>query len=338
MVLVGNNLKIPKFVDTSVTAGTIYYYQIAEVDSGGVIGLRSGFLEAVAANIASTNTYLASLPVTSKTGTVVLNRSAVPDSFGDGATMPIFLFFGNFPTGLGTSGNTSYTVNLGGNYSSFSANFGVDFNAGSGASETFVVVADGKTIYTSAAMSSQEHMVSISLSVSGVKSLTFETIAAGNLAADKGDWAGVQFTPSTFVSVVSTGLIYNTSTTQLNGDLEGGPLVMDGTEYLQGIDVLNIWSGWSWTIAINKKYSSFTAVIGVDGLLGNMSVMGFGVIWEVNGQYYNHNFGEFTASTPSEAISLNIAGATSIQFYTQVIAGTPDYDDYGIFALPELHY
>ncbi len=338
MVLVGNNLKIPKFVDTSVTAGTIYYYQIAEVDSGGVIGLRSGFLEAVAANIASTNTYLASLPVTSKTGTVVLNRSAVPDSFGDGATMPIFLVFGNFPTGLGTSGNTSYTVNLGGNYSSFSANFGVDFNAGSGASETFVVVADGKTIYTSAAMSSQEHMVSISLSVSGVKSLTFETIAAGNLAADKGDWAGVQFTPSTFVSVVSTGLIYNTSTTQLNGDLEGGPLIMNGTEYLQGIDVLNIWSGWSWTIAINKKYSSFTAVIGVDGLLGNMSVMGFGVIWEVNGQYFNHTFGEFTASTPSEAISLNIAGATSIQFYTQVIAGTPDYDDYGIFALPELHY
>ena len=89
MVVVASNVTILKYVDTNVTNGTTYYYEIAAVDSAGAVGTPTAVIQAMPAQVATLDPNVGSLPETSKSGTIVLNRSAIPDSPSDGATLPL---------------------------------------------------------------------------------------------------------------------------------------------------------------------------------------------------------------------------------------------------------
>ena len=70
-------ITVPKFIDTNVTNGTTYYYEIVPVDANGYAG-PGGFTNPVMpANLVSANTFVGNMTFVSTSGTVVRNRSAL---------------------------------------------------------------------------------------------------------------------------------------------------------------------------------------------------------------------------------------------------------------------
>jgi hypothetical protein len=331
MVLVANDISIPKYVDTNVTNGTTYYYQVSEISGNGVIGERSAVFSGLPVVLQTVDPYLSSLTETAQSGTLVQNRSAVPDSFGDGATMPISTWSIPSTMGLGTYGNTSYTVSLGGAYKSLSLVAGPDSSAPAGVAMTFIVVGDGKTLYTSPLLTGGA--VGATLNVSGVQSLTFETVASGTLTSDYGDWSRVQFTPSSIVSLSSLPGMSSSAAESLNQNLQGGPLVIGGTEFQQGLEFFPYWSV---TIPLNNLYKTFTATVGLDNLIGELGSVDFQVTL-AGTTGHNYWSGTITAANSGQQISIDVAGATSMVINVNAASSVTKYEDYGDWGLAELH-
>ena len=148
MVLYETGITVPKFIDTNVTNGTTYYYEIVSVDANGYAG-PGGFTSPVMpANLVSANTFVGNMTFVSTSGTVVRNRSALPDSF-DSSMMPLAMWGVPYTSGLGVQGNSTVQVALNGGYSTFSTVIGLDTQDPSGGAVVFTIVADGKTLYTS---------------------------------------------------------------------------------------------------------------------------------------------------------------------------------------------
>ena len=93
-----------------------------------------------------------------------------------------------FDYGIGTHADSSLAIDLKRTAKRFSAQVGVDEEAG-GTIE-FTVVGDGKTLWTSGVMKGQEAAKAIDVDLTGIRKLTLRVTDAGDgNSSDHGDWA-----------------------------------------------------------------------------------------------------------------------------------------------------
>ncbi|MBI5764472.1 MAG: NPCBM/NEW2 domain-containing protein [Planctomycetes bacterium] len=109
---------------------------------------------------------------------------------------PLVMRGRSFDKGIGTHAVCSLAFELNGDFERFTAQGGIDDSAnaaGSGAGHGSVilcVVADGRELFKSSVLRGDSAPIPISVDVSGVKSLTLETLDADDLdISDHADWA-----------------------------------------------------------------------------------------------------------------------------------------------------
>ncbi|MEK6644055.1 MAG: NPCBM/NEW2 domain-containing protein [Planctomycetota bacterium] len=96
----------------------------------------------------------------------------------------------SFEKGIGTHSMTSMTFDLKGDYERFTAVVGIDDTASPHGSVILRVLADGRELFKSPPLHGSTETHAITVDMSGVKSLTLETLDAGDLdISDHADWA-----------------------------------------------------------------------------------------------------------------------------------------------------
>jgi len=94
-----------------------------------------------------------------------------------------------FEFGIGSHASSKLIWNLNGSYKKFHSYIGLDDESACGNGATWVVKGDGKELYRSKVLTSHE-IDSLSIDISGVKSLELETLDGGDKDCDHTNWAG----------------------------------------------------------------------------------------------------------------------------------------------------
>lgn len=124
-------------------------------------------------------------------GPVELDTSNGEAAAGDGQT--ITLNGVAYGKGIGAHANSEIVYDLGGEYSSFVADVGIDDEVGSHGTVIFRVYADGELLYDSGVMTGDSPTRSINVSVAGRQQLRLVVDVAGdNHFWDHADWAGAR--------------------------------------------------------------------------------------------------------------------------------------------------
>ncbi|HET6251483.1 MAG TPA: NPCBM/NEW2 domain-containing protein [Tepidisphaeraceae bacterium] len=207
---------VTTFTDTSAAAGTTNTYEVAAVNAAG----NSAFSNTVAVATpaaGSITTYLSTLNWTSASagyGTVQKNLSINGN--------PLTLNGVTYASGIGTHAVSNIVYNLGGAYTNFISDIGVDGEEqANGGAVIFEVIGDnGAILYNSGVLTNTSATVSIDVNVTGVQTLTLNVTngIAGNIDYDHADWAGAKLISSSAQAPVApsglTGLAI--SPTQVN--------------------------------------------------------------------------------------------------------------------------
>ncbi|HLX11954.1 MAG TPA: NPCBM/NEW2 domain-containing protein, partial [Bacteroidota bacterium] len=109
---------------------------------------------------------------------------------------PISINGKKYAYGVGTHANSDIEYDLHGMYDSFSATVGIDDgNNFKGGSVEFIVMADGKTLWTSGVINKGDAAKSISLNIAGANHLLLRALAASkSIDYDHADWADAKIT------------------------------------------------------------------------------------------------------------------------------------------------
>ncbi len=130
-------------------------------------------------------------------GPVEKDKSNGEANAGDGRT--ITLNGQTYAKGLGVHATSTISYNLGGQYTQFITDMGLDDEMSDQNCGTveFQVFLDGNKVYSSGTMNAVTATKSVVLDVSGKQTLTLVMTDAGDGAAcDHGDWAGARLTPA----------------------------------------------------------------------------------------------------------------------------------------------
>jgi NPCBM/NEW2 domain len=141
-------------------------------------------------------TFLSNLTWTSATngwGPVERDRSNGEQAAGDGRTMSVR---GNpYSKGLGVHAASDISFNLGGQYSTFLTDVGLDDETGGQGSVTFQVFVDGSKLYDSGVVTGTSAVKSVNVNVAGKSTLRLVVTDAGDgNAFDHADWANARLT------------------------------------------------------------------------------------------------------------------------------------------------
>ena len=184
---VGSNAT--SYTDTGLTAGQTYYYRVRATNAVGD-SPNSAVVAAAPFAATSVTTALSSLNWTSATtgyGTIQKNASISGNTLTLRGT--------TYSSGIGTHAASTITYNLGGAYSNFLSDVGVDDeeNGRSGAVE-FQVFGDGKLLFDSGVLTTASPITSINVNVAGVQTLTLVATngVSGTIDYDHADWAGAR--------------------------------------------------------------------------------------------------------------------------------------------------
>jgi hypothetical protein len=151
---------------------------------------------AVSVTVTNTGVYLSDLTWTAATsgyGPPEKDMSNGENLANDGKT--ITLNGVTYTKGLGVHAASDITYNLGGTYSTFTSDVGVDDEIATGGSVVFQVFLDGVKAYDSGTMTSASATKSISLSVAGKNQLRVVVTDSGDgNTFDHADWASAKLT------------------------------------------------------------------------------------------------------------------------------------------------
>lgn len=192
------------YTDASAAAGTTCTYRIVGVGAGGTNG-GSNTATATTLSAGTLPQYLSDLSWTSATagfGTVQKDKSINGNAITLNGTI--------YPKGLGTHASSTIVYALGGQYSTFASDVGIDAEEdgkGTG-SVDFQVIGDGVTLFDSGILTN-DIVKHVNISVAGVK--TLQLIAANGLAGsidfDHADWAGAAVYGTPTAPLAPTGLL-----------------------------------------------------------------------------------------------------------------------------------
>jgi len=137
-------------------------------------------------------TYVSDLPFVGTPvngwGPVERDMSNGEQAAGDGHT--ITLHGVTYAKGLGTHANSVVTYNLGGQYTSFISDIGIDDEVGSGGSVVFQVWADGVKLFDSGIMTHDSATQHVNVNVTGKSQLQLVVNVGTTSTNDHADWAG----------------------------------------------------------------------------------------------------------------------------------------------------
>ncbi len=175
---------------TGLAAGTSYYYRLIALNAAGA-SPASSTVTASTMSAYSVVTPLSSLNWASATtgwGTVQKNQSV------GGNTLTLHGV--TYASGIGTHASSTIVYNLGGAYSIFQSDVGIDdeeIGKGPG-SVDFQVIGDGKVLFDSGVLTSASPTLHIAISVAGVQTLTLvaNNGVPGSNSYDHADWAGAE--------------------------------------------------------------------------------------------------------------------------------------------------
>jgi hypothetical protein len=187
---VGTNVQ--SYSDTTASAGFTYYYRVCAYNSGGNSGYSNEASAAVPTPVVTT--YLSSLNWTAMTngwGPAEKDRSNGEQGSADGRT--ITLNGVTYARGIGIHAASDITFALGGNYTQFLSDIGVDDEVGNAGSVIFQVYLDGVLSYTSSTLTGSSATQQVNLNVTGKQTLRLVVTDAGNGAtSDHADWANAR--------------------------------------------------------------------------------------------------------------------------------------------------
>ena len=178
------------YTDTGLAPSTTYYYEVKATDAIGT-SAASNVMTITTLSSSATVIPLTTLNYTSATSgyaTVQKNASIKGNT--------LTLHSTTYATGLGTSAASVITYNLGGTYTEFTVDVGIDAEENSPAgvalaSVDFQVLGDGKVLYDSGDLGLNSPIVHIAVPVTGVQTLTLvATNGVAGIAYDHADWAG----------------------------------------------------------------------------------------------------------------------------------------------------
>jgi hypothetical protein len=138
--------------------------------------------------------YLSDLTATAATngyGPIERDRSNGEQGATDGNTLTLNGV--TYAKGLGVHAGSNTTYALGGNYTRFRSDIGVDDEVGNNGSVVFQVLADGVKIYDSGLMTGATATKTVDVDVTGKQNLRLVVTDGGNgIAFDHGDWANAR--------------------------------------------------------------------------------------------------------------------------------------------------
>jgi glucose/arabinose dehydrogenase len=166
--------------------------QVSDTNSNAIDSVTLGtFLVNVST---STSTYLSDLTATAATngwGPIERDRANGEQGAADGGTLTLNGV--TYAKGLGTHAGSDTTYALGGNYTRFISDIGVDDTVGSSGSVVFQVWADGVQIYDSGLMTGSTATRTVDADVTGRQNLRLVVTDGGNgVAFDHANWAGAR--------------------------------------------------------------------------------------------------------------------------------------------------
>ena len=197
------------YVDVGLSAGTAYQYRVLATGAGGD-AVPSNTAAATTASPATLPQYLSDLSWTSATSgyaTVQRDKTVVGN--------PLTLNGIAYAKGLGTHAASTITYALGGAYTRFAADVGVDdeVNGKGDGSVDFKVVGDGVTLFDSGTLTN-DRVAHVDVSVAGVKSLQLvATNVAAGIDFDHADWANAAVYGTPTAPAAPTGLTAKLATT-----------------------------------------------------------------------------------------------------------------------------
>ena len=244
-----------------------------------------------------------------------------------------------YAKGLGVHSFSSLTYSLGGSYSSFQADLGIDDEVGNNGSVIFRVLADGAEIFRSGTLTGASRTQSINLDVTGRQTLQLIVDNAdGSFAFDHANWADAKLIEnSAEAKPTEASTVYLsdlTPTERVNGwgpyerdrsngetgATDGRTLTLNGTTYAKG---LGVHSFSSLTYSLGGSYSSFQADLGIDDEVGNNGSVIFRVLAD-GAEIFRS--GTLTGASRTQSINLDVTGRQTLQLIVDNADGSFAFD------------
>jgi NPCBM/NEW2 domain/Fibronectin type III domain/Right handed beta helix region len=345
--------------DSGLNASTTYAYTVAAYDAAGNISAKSAPISLTTPS--TTDTYISDLQwvgtPTNGWGPAEKDMSNGEKAAEDGGT--ITLNGVTYAKGLGVHANSQVTYNLGGNYSRFVSDIGVDDEVGSHGSVAFQVWADGVKMYDSGLMTGSSATKTVNVDVTGVSQLQLIVTDGGdNIDYDHADWAGAYLTADTTTSTptptptptltptptpspTSSSTATSTYMSDLawvgtptngwgpaekdmsNGDKAAGdglPITLNGVTYTKG---LGVHANSLVTYNLGGNYSRFVSDIGVDDEVGSHGSVVFQV-WADGVEIYDSSL--MTGSSATKTVNVDVTGVNQLQLVVTDGGDNIDYD------------
>jgi hypothetical protein len=218
-----------------------------------------------------TTVYLSDLtPTSASNGYGLYEKDRSNGESGSNDGNPITLDGAAYAKGLGVHAGSTLVYNLGGNYTRFQADVGVDDEVVGiwNGSIVFNVYADGVLKYTSDVKRSHTPTSYIDVDVTGVSSLTLEvTCSDDGCSYDHGDWADAKLTTEAPIAVpvylsdltpaINSSPIYK-------DEWDNWPMTLNGVLYQKGLAVHPYDDPNVVIYNLNGQYQSFQTDIGAE--------------------------------------------------------------------------
>jgi hypothetical protein len=327
----------------NLTAGQAVSFRVRAINATGSSDASNVAAVTPQAFDPSLGTFVSDMAWTSSKnfwGGIELDRSNGEMLAGDGRLISIG--GKTYGKGLGVHGASEIRVALSGKYDKFLSDIGIDDETAGNGSVTFEVWADGVKLYDSGTLSAASGRKSVSVDVAGKNELVLVVTNAGDgMDFDHADWADARLTPAvskpadppptddeqdnqtpdpdptsptvTYISDMDWSSISNGwGTPELdksNGERKSGDgktITLNGKTYTKGIGAH---STGDIRYALDGKYTSFLADIGIDDEVGRKGTVCFQV-WTDGVKVYDS--GLMTGASETKSININVAGKNEL--------------------------
>lgn len=178
-----------------------------------------------------------------------------------------------YEKGIGTHANSEIVYEIGGKYSKFTSDIGVDDEVGDYGSLIFRVFGDGKLLYESGTLTGKDAAEKVDVDASNVNELKLVVTDAGDgMSNDHADWANAKLStlkesdqPQTnLMSLVDkdwTKATVGWGTIQKNKSIDQNAITLNGGKYTTAIGTH---SNSEIVYNLNGNYKTFKSTVGID--------------------------------------------------------------------------